>query len=224
MAALNGLRPRVIAEGLGTFALVFAAAGAATVNETSGGLVTHVGCALTSGLTVMAVIYAIGDISGAHLNPAVTIGFWAAGRLDRKDVAPYAGAQIAGGLAAAWLLHALFPGAVRLGATLPAGALSQSFLLEIILTAMLMFVILSVSTGAKERGIIAGAAIGAVVALESLFAGPVSGASMNPARSLGPALATGRVDGLWIYLTAPVLGALLAVPSCRWTRPKACCG
>lgn len=212
-----------VAEGFGAFALVFAGTGAIIINDVSGGAVTHVGVALTFGLVVMAMIYAVGDISGAHFNPAVTLGFFAARRLEGRLVLPYIASQCTGAIAASIMLRVLFPQHSTLGTTLPQGAPMQSFLLEIVLTAMLMFVILSVSTGAKEKGITAGIAVGAVIGLEALFAGPITGASMNPARSLAPALVSTRLESLWIYLIAPALGALLAVLACRCVREKGCC-
>lgn len=193
------------------------------MNDVAGGSITHVGIALTFGLVVLAMIYAIGDISGAHLNPAVTIAFWTAGRFEGRRVVPYIAAQILGAVAASGILRFLFPAHATLGATLPAGSASQSFVLEFILTFLLMFVILNVSIGAKEKGITAGIAVGAVIALEALCAGPISGASMNPARSLAPALVTGRVDHLWIYLVAPVLGAVMGVLGCRCVQQSPCC-
>jgi aquaporin NIP len=211
------------AEFLGTFSLVFAGTGAIVINDASNGAITHVGIALTFGLSVLAMIYTVGDVSGAHLNPAVTLGFFAARRLSGKLVAPYIASQTLGALAASALLRVLFPTHATLGATLPAGAAMQSFFLELILTALLMFVILNVSIGAKGRGIIAGIAVGAVIALEAMFAGPICGASMNPARSLAPALVSGHLADLWIYLLAPPLGALLAVFACRCTRDEPCC-
>ena len=193
------------------------------MNDVAGGSITHVGIALTFGLLVLAMIYAVGDISGAHLNPAVTIAFWTAGRFDGRRVAPYVTAQILGAIAASCVLRFLFPAHATLGATLPAGSDAQSFVLEVILTLLLMFVILNVSTGGKEKGITAGIAVGAVIALEALCAGPISGASMNPARSLAPALVTGRFDHLWIYLVAPVLGAVIGVLGCRCVQQSPCC-
>ena len=178
---------------------------------------------MTFGLVVLAMIYALGDVSGAHLNPAVTLGFFAARRFDGRLVFPYLASQLVGAVLASALMRFLFPASATLGSTLPAGTPSQSFILEIVLTALLMFVILGVSTGAKEKGITAGVAVGAVIALEALFAGPISGASMNPARSLAPALVSGHFAHLWIYLTAPILGALLAVPACRCVQPAGCC-
>ena len=217
------MRRKLAAEAIGTFALVFAGTGAIVINDVQGGVITHVGVALTFGLVVMAMIYAIGDISGAHINPAVTLGFWAARRLPGRLVLPYIVAQCLGALAASGMLRLLFPQSPTLGGTLPAGSAAQSFLLEVILTALLMFVILCVSTGAQEKGIMAGAAIGAVVGLEALFAGPISGASMNPARSLGPAVISLQLTGLWIYLSAPAIGALAAVAACRFVQPEGCC-
>ncbi len=211
------------AEFLGTFALVFAGTGAIVINATSGGAITHVGIALTFGLVVLAMIYTFGDISGAHLNPAVTIGFWAARRLPGREVSGYIGSQIFGAIAASVVLRLLFPKNELLGATLPAGSPLQSFVLETILTFLLMLTILNVSTGPKEKGITAGIAVGAVIALEALFAGPISGASMNPARSFAPALVSGHWEHLWLYLAAPVLGAGLAVVACRCTREAGCC-
>jgi aquaporin NIP len=211
---------RYAAEMLGTFAMVFAGTGAIIVNDVSGGAVTHVGISLTFGLVVMALIYSLGDISGAHFNPAVTTGFWLAGRLSGRTVLPYVVAQAAGALAASVLLRMLFGNRVYLGATLPMGSESQSFVLEAVLTAILMFVILSVSSGPKEVGIAAGIAIGGAIGLDAMFAGPICGASMNPARSLAPALVSGHFTSLWIYLMAPMIGAALAVPCWRITRPE----
>src|SRR5205814_10423474 len=148
---------------------------------------THVGVALTFGLVVLAMVYAVGDVSGAHLNPAVTLGFALASRFPARHVVPYVLAQCGGAFLASGLLRGLFPDHPTLGATLPAGPPMQSFVLEVVLTLLLMFVALSVATGAKERGLMAGVAVGSVVGLEALFAGPVCGASMNPARSLAPA-------------------------------------
>lgn len=216
------MRP-LAAEAIGSFILVFAGTGAIVANDLSGGAVTHVGVSLVFGLAVMALISTLGDVSGAHLNPAVTLAFWKAGRLPFRSVRGYVAAQMAGALAASAAVRLIFPGHPTLGATLPAGPLPQAFLLEFLLTAILMFVILGVSTGAKEKGATAGTAIGAVVALAALLGGPISGASMNPARSLAPALLSGHVESLWIYLTAPLLGAILAVTGCRSVHSAPCC-
>lgn len=212
-----------LAELLGTFALVFAGTGAIVVNQASGGAVSNVGIALTFGLIVLAMIYTLGDISGAHINPAVTIGFWAAGRFPLVKVPLYIASQCAGAIAASVVLRLLFPSDPFLCSTTPAGPQIQSFILEIILTAGLMFVILGVSTGAAEKGITAGIVVGSVIALEAMFAGPICGASMNPARSLAPALVTGHAQVLWIYLVAPILGAYLGVLGCRGVRESGCC-
>lgn len=212
------MRAPLLAEFLGTFALVFAGTGAIVINGVSGGAITHVGIALTFGFIVLAMIYTFGDVSGAHLNPAVTIAFAAARRFAWRDVPGYVAAQTTGALAASGLLRLLFPTAAKLGATLPAGPALQSFVLETVLTALLMLVVLNVSAGAKEKGITAGIVVGSVIALEAMFAGPVSGASMNPARSLAPAVVSGHLEHLWIYLTAPTLGALLVVPLCPLLR------
>lgn len=215
---------KLLAELLGTFTLVFAGTGAIVINSASQGIITHAGIALVFGLVVLAMIHTFGDVSGAHFNPAVTLAFAVAGRLAWRQAPGYLAAQAAGALAASSLLHFLFPqDSTFLGGTLPAGGEMQSFVLEAVLTGILMLTILSVSTGAKEKGVTAGIAIGAVIALEALFAGPVSGASMNPVRSLAPALVSGHLDHLWIYLSAPVLGALAAVPLCVGVREPGCC-
>lgn len=214
---------RLFAEFLGTFILVFAGTGAIIINHSSGGMIGHAGIALTFGLVVLAMIYTFGDVSGAHLNPAVTLGFAVAGRFPAKKIPSYIIAQLGGAFAASGLLKLLFPADPTLGATLPAGSTMQSFILEIILTAVLMLVILSVSTGAKEKGVTAGIAIGAVIALEAMFAGPICGASMNPARSLAPAIVSGNFQLLWLYPLATILGAIIAVPLCIGTRESGCC-
>lgn len=214
---------RLAAEFFGTFSLIFAGTGAIVINDVSGGTITHAGVALTFGLVVLAMIYAVGDISGAHLNPAVSIGFWAAKRFPTKDLPGYLVAQAAGAFAASGLLRVMFPTHETLGATLPAGSAMQSFILETVLTFILMFVILNVSTGAKEKGITAGIAVGAVIAFEAMFGGPISGASMNPIRSISPAVVSGQLQHLWVYLAAPVLGAWLAIFACRCVQAEGCC-
>jgi aquaporin Z len=170
------------------------------------------------------MIYTVGDVSGAHLNPAVTLAFYAAGRIDFTLVLPYIASQTLGAVAASTAVRYVLGDHASVGATLPAGSAMQSFVLETILTLILMWVILSVSTGAKEKGITAGIAIGSVIALEALFAGPISGASMNPARSFAPAIVSLKLDSLWVYLAGPVIGALLAVPICMCVRGAGCCG
>lgn len=215
-------RDLVGAEIVGTFLLVFAGCGAVVVNDLYGGALGHLGINTVFGLVVMAVVYSLGSVSGAHINPAVTIGFWVAGRLEAKLIPQYVCAQIIGALLAGVLLRILFPEHTSLGGTLPAIDIPRAFLLEVVISFALMYVILNVSTGELEKGIMAGAAVGGMVALLALFAGPVTGASMNPARSIGPALAAGNLTSLWIYILAPVLGMCLATPFCRLTGNNCC--
>lgn len=202
---------KYVAEFIGTFCLVFCGTGAIVINQESAGIVTHLGIAITFGLIVTAMIYSLGNISGAHFNPAVTIAFFAAKEFPLKELLPYIGSQLLGAVGASSALHFLFPANLLLGTTLPAGSASQSFILELLLTFMLMLVILQVAKGNKEQGMFAGLIIGFVVLLEALFAGPICGASMNPARSFAPALVSGHFEFLWIYLTAPISGSLVAV-------------
>lgn len=208
---------RFVAEGVGTFALVFAGCGAVTVNDTMNGVLGHVGVSLIFGLVVMAMIYSIGNVSGAHINPAVTISFWISGQIERRDASLFIGCQVTGALTAALVLRLLFPEHETLGSTIPAESVGwiRAFSWEMLLTFFLMFVIFNVSTGHMEKGIMAGVAVGGTVAMEALLAGPVTGASMNPARSIGPALISGKVDSLWIYIVAPITGAILAFPISR---------
>jgi aquaporin Z len=213
----------LISEFIGTFCLVFAGTGAIVINDFAGGSITHLGISLTFGLVVMAMIYATGDISGAHINPAVTVAFWAAGRLAGKQVPGYVASQFCGALTASLFLKICFPSHPTLGATIPSIPLLAAFLFEVMLTFILMFVIIHVASGAKETGLLAGVAIGGTVCMEAIFAGPVTGASMNPARSLGPAIASGNPVHLWLYMTAPFLGSYLAILLCRVMRTAGCC-
>lgn len=207
---------KFLAEAIGTFCLVFAGTGAIVVNEVSGGRVTHLGISLVFGLIVLAMIYTIGHVSGAHMNPAVTIAFHSAGRHPTSEIGPYLAAQLLGAIAASAALRQLFGGQVAgLGATLPGGTALQSFLLELIMSFMLMFTIMGVATDDRAEGTMAGIAIGAVVALEAAFGGPISGASMNPARSFGPAVLTGKFAHHWIYWAAPILGMVLGAKAYR---------
>jgi aquaporin Z len=219
----NRLRKKLAAEFVGTFALVFAGTGAIIINDLTGGTITHVGVAITFGLIVLTMVYTLGDVSGAHLNPAVTYGFFVARQFKGKNVLPYVCSQLLGAMAASLCLKLLFAQHQTLGATRPSGPVIQSFVMEVVLSWILMFVILSVSTGAKEKGLTAGIAVGSTVALAALLGGPVSGASMNPARSLAPALLSANLESLWIYLTAPLIGAALAAPACRAVQPNGCC-
>lgn len=205
-----------VAELIGTFAIVFCGTGAVIIDQQTGGSVTHVGIAITFGLIVMSMIYSMGNISGAHFNPAVSIAFTAAGRFPVKRLPGYVVSQLAGALLASVVLKVLFPANEFLGATMPSGTELQSFILELILTFFLMLVIMNVAHGSKEQGMFAGLAIGSVVTLEAMFAGPICGASMNPARSIAPALVSGHVEHLWVYLLAPVAGAVLAIPTWKY--------
>ena len=185
-----------IAEMTGTFIMVFCGTGAIIIDQQTNGQVGHIGIAITLGLIVTAMIYTFGDISGAHINPAVTIAFSLAGLFNRRKIFPYIYIQVTGSFLATLSLKYLFPSNINLGATLPSGTPSQSFILESLLTFILMLVILFTSQGSKEAGTMAGIAIGSVVLLEAMFAGPICGASMNPARSLAPAVVSGNISTL----------------------------
>jgi len=217
------MRQKYISEIIGTFAMVFCGTGAMTINEVTGGDVSHVGIAITWGLIVMAMIYTFGDISGAHFNPAVTIAFAYAKKFEWKEVPKYIVAQCIGAIAASSILWFLFPDSDFLGGTLPSFDDLRAFILEVILTYFLMLVIINVSTGSKEVGMLAGITIGGVVLLEAMFAGPMTNASMNPARSLAPALLSGHWEHQWLYMIAPILGALLAVVTCKLVKSDNCC-
>lgn len=214
---------KYIAEFIGTFALIFCGTGAMTINEITGGEVTHVGIGITWGFIVIAMIYSFGEISGAHLNPAVTIAFAYAKKFVWKEVPKYVLAQILGAFTASFTLLFLFPESELLGSTIPKVDVWRAFVLELLLTFFLMVTIINVSTGSKEVGVVAGIAIGGVVMLEALFAGPITNASMNPARSLAPNIVSGNLHGLWLYIAAPILGALLAVVSCKLVKDEQCC-
>lgn len=212
--------PKYISEFIGTFALVFAGTGAIIINDLYGGAVTHVGISLVFGLVVMVMIYAVGDVSMAQFNPAVTIGFWVAKVLPSREVIPFILSQLAGAFSASVLLWLIFPTHPNLGATLPAIGTLPTFIFETILTFFLMFVIINVAVGANAQvGLLAGVAIGGTVAFEALLAGPITGASMNPARSVAPAIVSGNINDLWIYVAAPITGAILAIGAYRAIRP-----
>ena len=203
---MGGLARRLVAESVGTFTLVFAGCGAIMVNADGGGL-GQLGIAIAFGLAIMVMVYAVGHVSGAHFNPAVSLAFALTRHFPWPRVAGYWAAQAAGALAAAALLRASLGDVANVGVTQPSGSDAQSFVWEVVLSFFLMFVIVAVATDTRAVGEAAAIAIGATVGLDALVGGPISGASMNPARSLGPALVAGDLDALWIYLTAPLLGA-----------------
>lgn len=204
----RSLARALVAEAIGTFALVFAGAGAIVVDARTGAL-GHVGVSLVFGLVIMVMIYAVGHVSGAHFNPAVTFAFSLSRHFPWGRAVGYWAAQATGAVLAAALLRSSLGNTAHLGATLPAGSQGQSFLWEVVLTFFLMFVIMAVATDTRAVGEAAAIAIGGTVGLDALFGGPISGASMNPARSLGPALVSGDLHALWLYLVAPALGAAL---------------
>ncbi len=199
------------AEFIGTFILIFAGTGCVVVNEQLGGHLGLTGIAMVWGFAIIALIYAFGDISGTHLNPAVTVSFAVDKRFEWKEVPAYLMAQFAGALGASLLLHFLFPENKTLGITQPSGTETQAFIMETVMTFILMLVILRVSVGAKEKGITAGIAIGGTVWFLVLFGGPVCGTGLNPTRSIAPAIVTGNFQSLWLYIVAPFAGALTAV-------------
>ena len=212
------LRQCLLAEVLGTAFLLIFGTGAVVVDEQAHNI-GHGGVAAAFGLIVLLVIQGLGHVSGAHINPAVTVGFWAAGRFPGRRVLPYVLAQLAGALlgsGAVWLLAA--PGS-SLGATRPAHGLAQAFGVEAGLTFWLMLIILRVTSSYYEQGLLVGLTISATVGLEALVGGPLSGASMNPARSLAPALLSGNLTGSWVYVAAPLAGVLLAVLANRLLEP-----
>jgi aquaporin NIP len=212
---------KYLAEGIATYALVFFCTGCGIIDQEYGAAIGLPGISLICGLIVLAMIYAFGDISGAHINPAVSVAFVVAGRMKKQDLLGYIPSQLIGGILASFSLKLLFPHNEGLSGTHPAGTELQSFILEGILSFFLMLVILRVSTGEKEKGITAGIAIASVVTLEVLFAGSVSGGSMNPIRSLAPAIASGNYQGIWIYLTAPPIGAIAGVFAFRAVSAEA---
>lgn len=201
---------KYVAEFLGTFILIFVGIGSIVVDQHTNGSIGLIGIAICWGVAVTALIYAFGNISGTHLNPAVTLTFWMVRLLPGKDVLPYLIAQILGAFVATGTLKYLFPAEIFLGETQPLGYPFRSFVLEIVISFILMTVILFTSQGSKETGILAGLAIGGTILFLVIFAGPISGTSMNPTRSLAPAMITGHAENLWIYLTAPFAGMFLA--------------
>lgn len=200
----------LLSEFIGTYFLVFCGTGAIVIDTITGGTVGHSGIAITFGLVVMVLIYALGSVSGAHINPAVSIGFALTDVFSARRLIPYIIAQMLGAILASLTLWYLFPSDTSyLGATLPLESWEQALILEVLLAYLLMFVILFVSQNPSYRQHTA-IAVGGVILLEAMFAGAITGASMNPARSLAPALVSGNMNALWIYMVAPVLGAIMA--------------
>jgi aquaporin NIP len=216
----RGAATGIVAEAIGTFALVFVGCGAIMVDEDTGAL-GHVGVSLAFGLVIMAMIYAVGHVSGAHLNPAVTFAFALTRHFPWTSVFGYWTAQLAGAVAAAALLRASLGDVADLGTTSPSGSDGRSFVFEVVLTALLLFVIMAVATDTRAVGEAAALAIGGTIALASLVGGPVSGASLNPARSFGPAVVSGELGKLWLYVTAPLLGAALGALAYQLLRREA---
>jgi len=210
----------LVAEAFGTFTLVFAGAGAVMVDAKTGEL-GHVGVAITFGLVIMAMIYAVGHISGAHFNGAVTFAFALSRHFPWRRAAGYWAAQLTGAVVAAALLRASLGNIAHVGATLPSGSQAQSFLWELVMTAILMFVIMAVATDTRAVGEAAAIAIGGTILLDAMFGGPISGASMNPMRSMGPAFVSGDLHALWLYIVAPVIGASLGAVLYQFVRGEA---
>jgi aquaporin NIP len=219
MAERPDLLRRAVAEAIGAFALVFAGCGAIVAEAEHPGSLGTVGIALVFGLVIMAMVYATGHLSGAHLNPAVTIAFALTRHLPRNEACAYVLAQLAGAITAAALLAAIWPSQpAALGATVPSVGTGSAFAYEAILTAFLMFTIMAVATDTRAVGAGAAIAIGGVVGLDALFGGPITGASMNPARSIGPALVSGELHDLWIYVAAPLAGATIGALAYQLVR------
>ena len=217
MADRSALARALVAEAIGTFALVFAGCGAIMVDQKTHQL-GHIGVAISFGLVIMFGIYAVGHISGAHFNPSVTFAFALSRHFPWSRAVGYWGAQLAGALAAAALLRGSLGNRANVGATLPSGSQGQAFLWEMVLTFFLMFVIMAVATDTRAVGEAAAIAIGGTVGLDAMFGGPITGASMNPARSTGPALVSGNLHALWLYILAPIVGASLAAVAYQFVR------
>ena len=204
---------RAAAEGIGTFFLVLIGPGAAMVNTHTDGVIGHAGIALAFAFVVLAMIYTIGHLSGAHINPAVTIAFWSARRFPAREVLPYVAAQCAGAVTASLVLRWILGPVGNLGATIPTIPIGRAFAVEWLLSFVLMFVIMAVATDERVAGGFAGIAVGLTVGFDAMMGGPLTGASMNPARSLGPAVAGGIWDSHWIYWLGPVTAMIVAA----WT-------
>jgi aquaporin NIP len=210
----------LVAEAIGTFALVFAGCGAIMVDAKTHQL-GHIGVAISFGLVIMFGIYAVGHISGAHFNAAVTFAFALTRHFPWPRAVAYWGAQFVGALSAAALLRASLGNIAYVGATYPSGSNGQSFLWEVVMSAFLMFVILAVATDTRAVGEAAAIAIGGTIGLDAMFGGPISGASMNPMRSLGPGIVSGDLHAIWIYLLAPIVGTAIGGLAYQFVRGEA---
>jgi len=209
---------KVAAEIIGTFFLIFIGCGSIIIDKKTNGSITHLGVSIVWGLAVLIISYAIGHISGAHLNPAVTLAFAAVRRFPCTEVPAYIGAQVFAAISAGFVLRLMFGDVANIGATVPSGSDMQSFFLEIFVTFLLMFVISAVATDTRAIGELAGMAVGGTVGMNVAMSGPISGASMNPARTIGPALAGNKYTSIWIYMVAPVVGAILGAVSYNMIR------
>ncbi len=219
MSGRPSVARRAGAEALAAFALVFAGCGAIITNDQRGGALGAVGVALVFGLVIMAMVYATGHLSGAHINPAVTIAFALTRHLPPREAGAYIAAQVTGALLAALCLGAIWTShPADLGATVPSIGDGSALVYELVMSALLMFVIMAVATDTRAVGAGAAIAIGGTIGLDALFGGPLTGASMNPARSLGPAVVAGQWSGLWIYVVGPVVGAALGAAAYQLVR------
>lgn len=209
---------KLLAEFIGTYALVFCATGSIIVDGLQPGMIGHLGVSFIFGFIIMVMIFAVGAISGAHFNPVVSVAFWMTGHFPAREVPSYILTQLAAAAAGSFTLMVLFPDTQTFGETLPSGTVAQSFLMEVILTFFLVFVILFVATAERHIASFAAIAIGGTVFLAAAFGGPVSGASMNPARSFGPALAAANFSHFWLYIAAPMVGSAVAALTYRAMR------
>jgi aquaporin NIP len=209
---------RAVAESIGTFGIVFFGCGAIMVAERFPGMISPAGISVAFGLVVMAMIYTLGHISGAHFNPAVTLAFAITRHFPFRSVLLYWCAQCLGSLVGVSILYLILPYGVGYGETVPHVPILQAFMWEVILTFTLMFVVMGVAKDSRAVGTLAGLVIGATVSLTAFVGGPITGDSMNPARSLGPAILSGRVDVLWLYILAPMIGAVLGSLTYQWVR------
>lgn len=212
---MDNMKKSIVTEFIGAYAIVFFGCGSVVVDTLKGGLIGHVAINVSFGVIVAVMIYAFGNVSGAHFNPAVTLAFAVSKKFEWNRVIPYIISQVLGGMGGAFMLWVIFPDTITYGENMALGTVFQTFVLEVVMSFFLMLIIYSVSTGHMEKGIMAGVAIGGYIAIEGYIAGPISSSSMNPARSIGPAIFSGNMGDLWIFILAPIIGALLAA----WLHP-----